>query len=431
MYDTKYKGIDNAVLFSNNKGVCSTKREHLAERTTMRKVRRILMYHLDDICYNSLNEFTDLLAQSFIRKGIDVGFVNINKSSDDISNEYSEEISKGIDAAIAFNSRGQEHIFVGEENAFEYLNIPYFNWVVDHPCEYMPNVKEPIKNYQLICIDRDHADYARRYYSDISGVHFIPIGGKSFGDISKYTRESFDKRKFDVVFTGSHVELDEYAEDIKKLPGNLPSISLNLIECMLDDRSISTEYALKKVLKDMNIEVVDEKFKYYMFMITPASFYLRAYIREEIIRYLVESGIKIDLFGVGWDKLGDLGNITYHGEVPYLESAKLCTQAKISLNIMPLFRNGIHDRIPTAMLAGSAVMTDTSGYIEETFNTTDNKELLIFDAAYPELLSGQLTQALSDTDSLYAVANRGMNKAMEKLSWDKRADKIIKLIESL
>lgn len=98
---------------------------------------------------------------------------------------------------------------------------------------------------------------------------------------------------------------------------------------------------------------------------------------------------------------------------------------------MPLFRNGIHDRIPTAMLAGSAVMTDTSGYIEETFNTTDNKELLIFDAAYPELLAGQLTWALSDTDSLYAVANRGMNKAMEKLSWDKRADEIIKLIESL
>lgn len=146
MYDTKYKGIDNAVLFSNNKGVCSTKREHIAERTTMRKVRRILMYHLDDICYNSLNEFTDLLAQSFIRKGIDVGFVNINKSSDDISNEYSEEISKEIDAVIAFNSRGQEHIFVGE-NAFEYLNIPYFNWVVDHPCEYMPNVKKTIKNF--------------------------------------------------------------------------------------------------------------------------------------------------------------------------------------------------------------------------------------------------------------------------------------------
>lgn len=48
-----------------------------------------------------------------------------------------------------------------------------------------------------------------------------------------------------------------------------------------------------------------------------------------------------------------------------------------------------------------------------------------------ELLAGQLTQALSDTDSLYAVANRGMNKAMEKLSWDKRADEIIKLIESL
>ena len=198
---------------------------------------------------------------------------------------------------------------------------------------------------------------------------------------------------------------------------------------MLDDRRISTEVALRKVLNDMNIMADTELFKFYMQKICSATFYIRAYIREEIIRYLALSDIRLDLFGGGWDKLGDLGNITYHGQVPYNESLKLCLDSKISLNVMPLFRNGLHDRIPTAMLCGSAVMTDSSAYIEEIFDTKDNKEILLYDAACPWLIADKLTEALSHEDELYEISLRGMKKATEKLSWDERAKEIIDIID--
>ncbi len=396
----------------------------------MKKVSRILLFHGDDICYNTLNEFSDILAGCLTRQGIEVGFIDLSQKGDSLADEYVREMNKGFDAAIAFDSMGQERTYMGDDNVFEYMQVPFFNWIVDHPGEHLASMKNTIKDYHIICIDRDHEDYVKRFFPNVTGVHFIPLGGMSVDKSDFYTRESFEQRKYDVIFTGSHIELGEIAENIRNLPDKLPQICMEMVECMLEDRMINTENALKLVLKNNSVDTDIEEFKDYMFMISPATYYLRAYIREEIIRYLAESDVKIDLFGIGWDKIGSLGNISTHESVTYPESVRLCTETKISLNVMPLFRNGLHDRIPSAMLGGSAVMTDSSRYIEQIFNTDNKRELIIFDASHPELVAEQMINALNDTDNLFDIACRGMSKAKEMLSWEKRTNSLISIIEN-
>ena len=71
------------------------------------KRRRILMFHGDDICYNTINIFSDIVANELTGRGIDVGFINMNLSGDELVDEYVREMNAGFDAALTFNSAGQ------------------------------------------------------------------------------------------------------------------------------------------------------------------------------------------------------------------------------------------------------------------------------------------------------------------------------------
>ncbi len=67
---------------------------------------------------------------------------------------------------------------MGDDNVFEYMSVPFFNWLLDHPCEHLYNIEKSIKDYHIICVDRDHVDYIKTYFPNVSGAHFIPIGGE-------------------------------------------------------------------------------------------------------------------------------------------------------------------------------------------------------------------------------------------------------------
>ncbi len=195
---------------------------------------------------------------------------------------------------------------------------------------------------------------------------------------------------------------------------------------------MNTKDALQAVLQRNNIDPKEDEFKQYMFFAARATHYVRNYIREEIIRYIAESGIKMDLFGNGWEELGELGNIRVHNPVSYKESVRLCTESKISFNVMPLFKNGLHDRVPTAMLGGSAVITDTSKYMDDIFDiSSEDKDLIRYDPAHPEYIGDMIKSALGDVKSLYGIVRRGYMKADKSLSWSSRAKELIALMESV
>ena len=129
--------------------------------------------------------------------------------------------------------------------------------------------------------------------------------------------------------------------------------------------------------------------------------YVRHFVREEIMRFIVDSGVRIDIFGPGWERLGfdRKKNVVLHDRVDYIESAKACTEAKLSLNIMPWFKDGLHDRIPTAMMNGSAVVTNSSRYINEIFKGEGD-------------------------DKLFQVAQRGRTNAINNMTWKNRAEEL-------
>ncbi|WP_197027078.1 glycosyltransferase family protein [Butyrivibrio sp. MC2021] len=363
------------------------------------------------------------------KKGIDVGFINLNAQGTELADEYVREINKGFDAALAFNSSGQHETSMQEDNVFEYMHVPFFNWILDHPCEHIADIQSNMKNYHIICLDRDHVSYIKRYFPNIAGVHFLPLGGDLASDDIDYSKEAFRNRKYDISFTGSCFSLERLGSIIGNLPEELRVASVDMIEAMCDDRSLNNEQAFRYALQKNNIAFDDSLFLKYSKITAKTNPFVRSYIRSEVIQYLAASGVKMHLFGDGWDDLEDLGNIVLHGSVPYLEAVQCASDSRISFNIMPLFKDGLHDRIPTAMLNGSAVVTDGSKYINEIFiSEGSEKELFLYDIGHPESIANVLINALEDMDSLYDVAQRGRKKAEQSLTWDSRIDELINIL---
>ena len=83
--------------------------------------------------------------------------------------------------------------------------------------------------------------------------------------------------------------------------------------------------------------------------------------------------------------------------IDYIDS-KSCLEklanAKFSLNIMPCFHAGAHDRIFNSMLCGAVCVTDTNPYLDEML--TDGENALLYDVTEPERLAERLKQLLPE-----------------------------------
>lgn len=160
------------------------------------------------------------------------------------------------------------------------------------------------------------------------------------------------EKDYDLVLIA--MDYDElYSETIEKMKKNSPNAKLVLIVCDDDARfdSWSRFYSLffdgviqsplmtQSYLKD-KIDYSFFHFDYNTYKLEPTKtkkIYDVTFIgrpkadRYEIIKYLKEIGIKVGLFGWGWNEHSDLSDI-YGGALSQEDYAKVINQSKISLN---------------------------------------------------------------------------------------------------
>ena len=86
-----------------------------------------------------------------------------------------------------------------KEHFIDMIEAPFFDYIVDHPLYHDPILKQPVKNLNVICIDRDHADYVRKYYPHIKKVSFLPVPVGIHSSLMP-----FERRRNTLLFTGSY-----------------------------------------------------------------------------------------------------------------------------------------------------------------------------------------------------------------------------------
>ena len=192
------------------------------------------------------------------------------------------------------------------------------------------------------------------------------------------------------------------------------------------------EQALDQVLTEKGIAASPVEAAAMEAMINSVNVYARAYVREETVRFIMHSGMPFDIFGFGWDAVAeDAGAGTvFHPGIPYGELLGLYSDSKLVLNVMPWFKNGSHDRIPAAMLAGAVPVTDHSILLDEWFGAGKAAEgtLIFYDIAHPETVPEIMERALADPAMLCRMAGRGYAYASENMTWDNTAETVMDII---
>ncbi len=149
--------------------------------------------------------------------------------------------------------------------------------------------------------------------------------------------------------------------------------------------------------------------------------YVRFTTRGEAVRALADADIKVNVFGGGWDQLEckKPENLNVGNSLDSVGCLKKLCQSKISLNVMPWFRDGAHDRIFNSMLNGALCLTDSSVYLDEILKDRENCRM--YSTADIEALPDMVYGLLANPSGLQQIIDNGYKLAESAHTWEHRA----------
>ncbi|WP_026503710.1 glycosyltransferase family protein [Butyrivibrio sp. NC3005] len=398
-------------------------------------MKRVLLFHYPQQCYDTINIFSELLSKEFHKLGIETYKINLMQTDNAINHDLAMALKNDIEAVFAFNTSGQQNFTINNSNIFDSFEIPFFDYLLDSPIERYCKQKITSHNFYSICPDRNHVKFLDEHYKEVKKSFFLPLPGiESEKEYVENNINSFLKRPYRLSATMSYTDRSVLEEKIGLMEDFQQRLVFDQIDMMLEDRTLSNSEVQSLVLEKygMKKEDVNESMRRQIDQLTTtANIYVRGYYREEIVRYLIAGNISIDIFGSGWDKLdiSDFGKVRIHNPVTYFETADICRKSQMTLNVMPRFMDGMHDRIPTSMLSGSVCVTDKSKYLEEIVRTKNSENrFLLYDISKPDSVIRVLSN-VSD-DELYKTSINAREYAIKNMTWEYYADKIIDIMES-
>ena len=309
----------------------------------------------------------------------------------------------------------------GKNNLWEFFGIPYFNILMDHPFHYEKPLRSAPDTSVVLCTDRNHVKYIRRFYTNIRQVDFLPHAGVELHCKHKPIAE----RGIDVLYAGA---LPIYT--VGKMIPDLSSIRevdgedmmQNVLQELVHHPEKTTEQAIEEYITGKRNDISKERLQELIVTMRFLDSYATSFFREQAVRILVESGIQVTAYGTGWDQCdwSDNPYLTYGGKVLAPQILPLMNNAKIVLNTMTWFKAGAHDRVFNGMLAGAAVVTDDSTYMRREF--TDGKELVMFSLSELATLPERVFELFGHVSHMQEIADCGYHAALERHTWKSRAE---------
>ncbi|MBE5882157.1 MAG: glycosyltransferase family 1 protein [Lachnospiraceae bacterium] len=357
-------------------------------------------------------------------------------------------IERGNTIVLSFNFHGMcmEPQFVDENGTYiwDALGITCYNILADHPYYYYERFKNCPKNYVQLSIDKGHEAFMKRFFPEVKMGPFLPLGGTMLTGVLKTSEKDgipcflsdsgvnaqrpISERGIDVVFTGNYASPARFEKYITRLGEEYTQFYYEMIHDLLSQPHQTVEEVVERYLRREILEVSEAELKETMQNITFIDLYIRYHARGQVVRALVDEGIKVHVFGDKWDELEcEHPENLINGDSLYSEECLYQIQnSKISLNVLPWFRGGPHDRIFNTMLNGAVCLTDSNPYLDELL--VDGENCLVFSLDKPEEMAERLISLLSDTRRLQEIADAGIMLAQEH-TWAKRMQEFSRWVE--
>lgn len=417
------------------------------------KYRHILFLSYKDICYNSTSYFEQRISKELINAGIKVTHLNIQKPAKGLSGTLADTaymllkpyFNADLDAIIDINTT-IPCIKYNNGYILNNFDIPVWHYILDHPLYHYKALKVQLNNYNVICLDTFHAKLIRESFPHIREVKVIPLSADeySISNISKkycqdnmadtnsdssYNTLSYhkcSKRAVKLLFTSTYTDPVKVALLYNKSGLNIQNNNINdkdindnstkntlikdidndyLLNALLNNPSFTQEKAVQ-YLRSLNILDNSSSTIQYLHNNFLIDVYLQCIIREEIVSTIIKNRIPITIYGHGWDAFADKCDILIPEYTKYLDIRKEVTynrlpaiysNARLSLNQMPWFKGGMHDRIPLALMNGCLSLTDASTYLTDVLNIGENEGVYTYSLENIESVPDIIMDILNNT----------------------------------
>lgn len=375
--------------------------------------------------------FSRQLAEGFEGLGHETFIFDLSKPY--VSTEkFFRFFEKGNTVLVNFNFHGMsgEEYFLDENDRsmWDALDIPSYNIVVDHPMYYHHFLEKVPKNYHHVSIDRNHDKYMQRFFPEIRRMPYLPLAGTKLNP--NKSNVPVEYRKYDVMMVGNYCTPQTFEKFITRIDDEYTAFYYGIIDDLLAHSDRTVEDVVEAHLLDELGEVPEDELKKALAAVTFIDLYVRYTTRGQAVQELVDGGIKVHVFGDGWERLECkhpenlivMSNLDSEGCLK-----KLC-QTKISLNVMPWFKDGAHDRIFNTMLNGAVCLTDSSVYLDSILH--DGTDCSIYSLAQMKKLPEIAEALLADPDKMQSIADEGYQLALAGHTWAHRAKQLHEWIEN-
>ncbi len=393
-------------------------------------MRTILFYSEID----SFNFGTDQLAHILRTRGHEVFILDLLGSPAEDPHSYEHFVqfqSEKVDLVITFDGLGiREDLFIEIWDSHQAIVVDI---LLDPPLRFHPTFIKHPKNYLLFCCDMEHVEYVKRYFAQtVPYVAFMPHFGVMPEEDAPVV--PYAERKYDVLFTGTYYRYQDKLLEIERMfpkGSDMHRVYQQMFDNLIHNSDLSIEKALLYTLEQFGWSVSEEALKTMFRCAEFVDWAIRTYQRERVITVLAEAGQELYLLGKGWENYQGLRYPNVHrvdGWVTYGQTLSVTANAKISLNVMPWFKAGTHDRIFNALLQHSLPLTDPSTWLTEHF--TDGVDIALYDLKELERLPGIISRWLEDEAGAEALVQRGFEKVRQSLTWRDCVEQILEAIRA-
>ncbi|MEW4431745.1 glycosyltransferase [Paenibacillus pabuli] len=365
--------------------------------------------------YDVLRHFADDLGDGFLQYGYNVEFIDLLNSDWDKKLTDVLNGQKNILFFLGMNGVGVD-VKSGKTSLYDYLDIPFIAYFVDDPLHQYPRILPNVKNVIYAFIDKEHIEFVNQYMNVKNTKAFIPHGCKPMN----INTPDMGERDIDVLVPGSFSHPEGIRSEWDKLGAIASGLLNNIAEEVYANRSKPLMDSAKYVLERNHIELDLSNNKLFN-LLAKVDLYVRSRMRNELVSSLTDYNVL--LCGNGWENGSFAENIKISKAIPFEEIPQLMSRSKIVLTVLPLFLYGAHERVFTAMSAGSVALVNKNNYFEEHF--VNGKELVYFDSQN-ENLHSIVGDLLRNPEKMNAISTAGIQKAKLDHQWSNRAGEILK-----
>lgn len=389
-------------------------------------IGKIIIYISESERKHAFGFFLNSLGNAFHQLGYEVIYIdmeNLNQVEDAIKMLIRNEVV----CSIAMNANMLE-IYGSDKPTYlyNYVDTCHVSLLQDAPYSIkVGNIHIPARNHVICYLDRSHQQMMDllQLATSNSKKLFLPMPGcinsnRSLEDIIH------QEKKYDVVVCAGLWNGKPQREWHDKAD-RVTSVLLDNIADYMEKYPVNIYTAAQTVFGEMglNIEIMLPLLKEYLWLLLE---YIKVYRRINSVRYLVDYGIRPDVFGGGWENAPYADKLNIHGYITYPESIEVISKSKVLFQDQAEFNDGAHDRVFTAMLNGTVVVSEYSKYLAEEFE--DGKDIFLYNWKNGSNQVQMINELLkNESVRIYAVKS-AYEKANNSHRWKNRARNILEAV---